>query len=714
MGPFWEAENNLLEFLKTFEVKKYNFEIFQKGKQINESKYKIQIQEIINKEKYILVIDLQDFDNDRYSNLKNLVYFNTLRFLKILENSIDRLINEYKSNVTAKHSEIIYSRSEIKKMPHKKWEEFSFLKNKKPGYQIILKPPAWMRVSTIDLIGADFIGKLIMVKGFVVKIDTVYNFIKEGIYRCSSCGLKISKKKIREKFRPFFFCPTKKCQLGKIKGRLFINIKESIFEKFQEIKIQETFNQKKNMEVFWSLNIRLFGQATRTCLPGEKIKAAGILLPEISISSLKKIQCEKIYLEALFLEKNDIRTKNREKKKKKEIVTIFKDPEVYSRVAFSLAPSIFGFWDIKKAAVLSLLSFNSCGKTGFSNIREGINILFGGSSGTGKSSLLKMISDLGNPGFFINSPFFFEKTQPFFENKNFNFDPKLKKSEQFFPKKGIICIDEIIQPGKNKVSFLVDLFSEPNNLWDQSDLKVVSTSSFSIVATASTQDLFLFYLKGGHQLKQFFSHFDLCFFSNNYPNFEFDYNLANHMTNLYNSGKIETKFKIIKKEILKIFFLEARKVSPFFPKSLFDLIIYNYIVLRAQNSEHSEKGVTVLILFSIFRLSTALARLRFHVKVSPFDIHEASRLIGSSNESFDVLKQKKSIKEQSKLRRKIYDLIRNLSIRKKKLTVDLLNLENFVLTKGFSRQNLVDCLGYYEDRNIWTISVSQAKLVFLI
>jgi len=115
-----------------------------------------------------------------------------------------------------------------------------------------------------------------------------------------------------------------------------------------------------------------------------------------------------------------------------------------------------------------------------------------------------MISDLGNPGFFINSPFFFEKTQPFFENKNFNFDPKLKKSEQFFPKKGIICIDEIIQPGKNKVSFLVDLFSEPNNLWDQSDLKVVSTSSFSIVATASTQDLFLFYLKGGHQLSLFF------------------------------------------------------------------------------------------------------------------------------------------------------------------------------------------------------------------
>lgn len=103
------------------------------------------------------------------------------------------------------------------------------------------------------------------------------------------------------------------------------------------------------MEVFWSLNIRLFGQATRTCLPGEKIKAAGILLPEISISSLKKIQCEKIYLEALFLEKNDIRTKNREKKKKERNRNYFQGPRGLFEGCIFISPINFWFLGYKKS-----------------------------------------------------------------------------------------------------------------------------------------------------------------------------------------------------------------------------------------------------------------------------------------------------------------------------------------------------------------------------
>mmetsp|Transcript_15462 Transcript_15462/g.31179 ORF Transcript_15462/g.31179 Transcript_15462/m.31179 type:complete len:123 (+) Transcript_15462:1229-1597(+) len=120
------------------------------------------------------------------------------------------------------------------------------------------------------------------------------------------------------------------------------------------------------------------------------------------------------------------------------------------------------------------------------------------------------------------------------------------------------------------------------------------------------------------------------------------------------------------------------------------------------------------ILFPIFRLSRALARLKFHSIVSYLDIQEACRLIGTSIKSLEVLKRKDFSQNQVDLRKKIYYLIRNFSIQEEKLSIDLLNLEILIFGKGFSRQSLVDCLRFYEDLNVWKINVSRGELLFLI
>jgi len=570
-----------------------------------------------------------------------------------------------------------------------------------------------MKFSPLNLLGADLIGKIVLVKGWVVEKNGYFYLIEKAIYECFNCGLKIPKGKIPKNLKMFFYCPTKKCQFGKTKGRLFLNTKESVFSGFQEIKIQQKLENKDLENSFLTLNVRLFGTFSKSSVLGGKLKVGGVLLPNLKTTRIQKTICEEFYLHAFFVEPITFLTKHKETKKKKELVKIFKDPKVYSRVSFSIAPSIYGFEDVKKATVLSLLSSNSSKESCFSRVGDCFNFFFTSGSGTGKSSFLRKISELGNPGILVNSSFFFKKVLWGLKSK-IPYYKKVTKEINPFPIKGLLCVDEVFHYQKNQISVLLEILENNYVYQNHPNFFKGNSKEFNIIATTSFTELFFYSSREGIQLKNFFLNFDLCFLPENFSNFQFDFNLASHITSLFQKGEIETTFKIIKKETLKNFFLEAGKIFPFFPKSLFDLIIYNYLLLRSQNLENFEKGLSMRILFPIFRLSRALARLKFHSIVSYLDIQEACRLIGTSIKSLEVLKRKDFSQNQVDLRKKIYYLIRNFSIQEEKLSIDLLNLEILIFGKGFSRQSLVDCLRFYEDLNVWKINVSRGELLFLI
>ena len=73
------------------------------------------------------------------------------------------------------------------------------------------------------------------------------------------------------------------------------------------------------------------------------------------------------------------------------IKTLSKDPEIYSRLLRSVAPSIHGNWEAKRAILLSLLGGNS--------------VRYGPESSLYTRSVINVLL-LGDPGFFFSLFFF--------------------------------------------------------------------------------------------------------------------------------------------------------------------------------------------------------------------------------------------------------------------------------------------------------------------
>ena len=144
------------------------------------------------------------------------------------------------------------------------------------------------------------------------------------------------------------------------------------------------------------------------------------------------------------------------------------------------------------------------------------------------------------------------------------------------------------------------------------------------------------------------------------------------------------------------------------------MVMYNYILLRANVIENFNKELNLKILISIIRLSIALAKLNFKDLISTNDTKEALRLINSSFLSIKNIKlSRKKIFENS-IENKIYNLIRKISLQKANSILDLPYLAKISLSMGFSKENFAKCLEIYENLNIWAISLKQMKLVFLI
>ena len=74
-------------------------------------------------------------------------------------------------------------------------------------------------------------------------------------------------------------CPSTKCVQNQTKGQLVMQIKNSKFVSYQEIKIQEPSDQVPIGHVPRTLKVFAKGINTRKCSPGDIITVVGVYMP---------------------------------------------------------------------------------------------------------------------------------------------------------------------------------------------------------------------------------------------------------------------------------------------------------------------------------------------------------------------------------------------------------------------------------------------------
>ncbi|MEM2029911.1 MAG: minichromosome maintenance protein MCM [Archaeoglobaceae archaeon] len=232
------------------------------------------------------------------------------------------------------------------------------------------------------------VGRFLSVIGVVKRVSEQHSYVKSANVICEECGQTETVYAIDETLEKGK-CP--KC--GK-KKTLKIDRKSVVRVPFSKIKIQDLPEFLEANELPRTLDAWVFGSLMHEIHAGDKVILNGVLKTE-KIPLERGEAVERMYLEVNsieFLEK-DIRTINITPEDERKIRELASSPDIYERLAKSLAPSIYGYDDLKLAIILQLFGGTRV-ETADSPSRGDIHILIVGDPGIAKSRLLRAVYSL--------------------------------------------------------------------------------------------------------------------------------------------------------------------------------------------------------------------------------------------------------------------------------------------------------------------------------
>mmetsp|Transcript_13138 Transcript_13138/g.28396 ORF Transcript_13138/g.28396 Transcript_13138/m.28396 type:complete len:914 (-) Transcript_13138:94-2835(-) len=425
----------------------------------------------------------------------------------------------------------------------------------------------------------------------------------------------------------------------------------------------------------------------------------------------------------------------------------------------AIAPEIFGHEDIKRALLLQLVGGCTRKLPDGMRIRGDINICLMGDPGVAKSQLLKHVASIaprgvyttgkGSSGVGLTAAITKDVTTG---------ELALEGGALVLADRGICAIDEFDKMDEADRTAIHEVMEQ----------QTVSVAKAGIVATLNARAAVLAAanpLYGRYNRRKslsenvnlpnsLLSRFDLMFLILDVADVDRDMALARHVTFVHQNegvdGAANKKLDVdavlmdedsddgddfgdkdrdkeegderlaVTSGLLREYISRARRHQPVVPANVAPYIVEAYVSLRSQGA--SEGGqqkngdqtvMTARQLLSILRLSQGLARLRFSDYVAREDVDEAIRLTHMSKSSLTDHDQGSGDPSSSSSKRKwggedvtsrIFNIIRDYSTSSRTLRIELKLVEAMVLRKGFTEQQLKQCLEEYQSLDIIQIN----------
>lgn len=256
----------------------------------------------------------------------------------------------------------------------------------------------------INEIRSKHLGKLLSISGLIRQTSDVRPRITLAEFECPNCGQIIPVEQKKEsKLKPPVRCSGcgRKANF-KLHDKVLVDMQRIVLEESPEgLKGGE---QPKRIPVFISEDL-LDPKVERKRYPGNKVEIIGVV-KEIPIT-VKSGAASTAY--DLIIESNNVETVEEEyedititEEDKKEIEEIAKSSDVYDRFIKSIAPSIYGYEDIKEAIVLQLFGGVQKERADGSKTRGDIHLFLVGDPGAGKSEMLRSVNELAPKSRYIS------------------------------------------------------------------------------------------------------------------------------------------------------------------------------------------------------------------------------------------------------------------------------------------------------------------------
>eukprot|EP00747_Dinoflagellata_sp_TGD_P157651 gnl/TRDRNA2_/TRDRNA2_177755_c3_seq2.p1 gnl/TRDRNA2_/TRDRNA2_177755_c3~~gnl/TRDRNA2_/TRDRNA2_177755_c3_seq2.p1 ORF type:complete len:753 (-),score=-12.39 gnl/TRDRNA2_/TRDRNA2_177755_c3_seq2:528-2786(-) len=236
------------------------------------------------------------------------------------------------------------------------------------------------------------INRLVRASGLVSRCTGIFPQLLITTFLCGKCGYKIgpfAQKTVEAETKPIS-CPN--CQS---RSTFILNDQETLFRNYQKMSLQETPNHVTAGRLPITKQVILLNDLIDSARPGEEVDVTGIFLNcHDSYLNLKNgFPIFNTVIEANFLQRRNLYSlRNITDEDYRKLHKLSSFPDIDERIAFSIAPFIFGQSNVKMAITLAL--FGGLEKfDGQHRIRGDINVLLLGDSGMAKSQFLKYIKN---------------------------------------------------------------------------------------------------------------------------------------------------------------------------------------------------------------------------------------------------------------------------------------------------------------------------------
>ncbi|CAG5132379.1 unnamed protein product [Candidula unifasciata] len=492
------------------------------------------------------------------------------------------------------------------------------------------------------------LNQLIRTNGVVTSVTGVLPQLSVIRYDCNKCSFVLG---------PFYQTQNTEIKPGSCpecqsQGPFEINMEQTLYKNYQRVTIQESPGKVPAGRLPRSKDAILLDDLVDTCKPGDEIELTGIYHNNYdgSLNTANGFPVFATVIQANYVTKKDDKTAvaSLTDEDIKAIVALSKDERISEKIFASMAPSIYGHEDIKRAIALAIFGGEAKNPGLKHKVRGDINILICGDPGTAKSQFLKYIEKTAPRVVFATGQGASAVGLTAYVQRNpVTREWTLEAGALVLADKGVCLIDEFDKMNDQDRTSIHEAMEQQSISVSKAGIVTSLQARCTIIAASNPiggrYDPSLTFSENVDLTEPILSRFDvLCVVRDTVDSVQ-DERLAkfvvgSHMRHHPNATEAEaelppsqfgdSKLEPIPQELLKKYIMYAKeKVRPKLHQMDQDKVARMYSELRRESMATGSIPITVRHIESMIRMSEAHARIHLRDYVNEDDVNMAIRIM---------------------------------------------------------------------------------------
>jgi replicative DNA helicase Mcm len=482
--------------------------------------------------------------------------------------------------------------------------------------------------NSLRRIGSENIGRLLLVDGIIVRSTSVKPLLIKAAFQCRKCNAMSYVEQAGTLMRGPGVC-------AHCRSKVFEFMeKQSTFMNSQEIRIQERPEDLPPGQLPRAMDIKLSEDLVDIARPGDRVSITGIARAQQEYAGRKaRLRTFELLLDANYVDVvgKEVEVVEITPEDERLIRELAKDPFIHRKLIASLAPSIYGYGDIKEAVLYLLFGGVSKRLPDGVTIRSEINVLLVGDPGTAKSQLLQYVSRIAPRGLYTSGRGTTAAGLTAAVVREKSGGMVLEAGALVLADKGIACIDEVDKMRPEDRVAIHEALEQHTVSVAKGGIVATLNARAAVLAAANPSlgryDAYRNITDNINLPVTLLSRFDLLFIMRDTPEPDSDGRMSDHILTLHRM-KTTPEEPPMPPDLLRKYIAYAKRIDPALTEEASADIRQYYLKMRAMSgSTESPVAITPRQLEALVRLCEARAKSFLRDRVEVEDTRAIIRLM---------------------------------------------------------------------------------------